>query len=502
MIIKISKTILIIVLSTLVTVMWASQSPYDVVHNHLKYLEPEDKNVKQSALSFHPDIPRSERMKMAENLKQILDANGIYISVGLIPRNPEYIDSISGMEIYHLIKDVFPSITIEKYGNNWYYSKEMAQVIPKLFKRTFPSWSLELVNGVPDSMKATILGVELWKLLGLFLLIIVAFLAYKLIKWFVDRFMENTIWSRLRISEHHHPKLQELARWFGALAVLMVVNYLLPLLMLEIHYSRPIFKVLKVVTNVVMMMIVLKIITLIQLYLKNIVRLTSSKVDDQIMPIASKLAKIGAVTFFVIRILLALDVNVTALIAGVSIGGLAVALAAQDTVKNFIGSLMIIFDRPFMVGDYVIGGGIEGTVEEVGFRSSKIRKIDTSLITVPNNTLTNASMENLGVRHYRIFDMNIGLTYDTDAAILKAISNDLRTMCESYDKIQPDTSLVYLRYLSASSIDIYFRVYIMAADFKEELTIREDLIYLIMDIVKQHGASFAFPSQSLYIEKK
>ena len=474
-------------------------NPHDVVYNHLKYLEAEPKNPARSASSFHPDIPIKKRIELAENLKQILDSKGILMVISTIPNSPDYRDSISGNQIYMVTKEL-PSITVEKYDNHWYYSKKLTVEIPILFKKTFPSWSYSIINNIPEVLKTELIGIEIWKILGLLVILFVSFIFFKLFEKVIDKLMHISIWDKLNIDDRHLAKLHKLARYLGIIFFLILIRYFLPILVFEISISRPLFKLINIFLTFTIILAILKIVDIVGVYTKKLTAVTVSKIDDQLMPIAVKATKIALVIIGFFRILYLLDVNITALIAGLSIGGLALALAAQDTVKNLIGSVMIFFDKPFHIGDYIMSMDFEGTVEEVGFRSSRIRKVDNSLITVPNGILTNATMINYGIRQFRLFETTIGFTYDSDPKNISAFLDDLKNFLNQYVHIQEENHLVYLRNLSASSIDVFVRAYIDASTFRDELAFRQELLFIIIEKVKANNLSFAFPSQSLYIE--
>ncbi len=474
-------------------------NPHDVVYNHLKYLEVENNFPAKSALSFHPETPLNERIALAENLKQILDAKGILIVVSSIPNATDYRDSLSGNQLYTVTKEL-PSVTVEKYGNYWYYSKKMSEEIPILFKKTFPSWSHYIINNIPDVLKIQFLGIEIWKFLGLLVILLVGFVFSKIFEKGIDKAMKISLWKKLDIDNRHLPKLHRLARYLGIVFFLILIRYFIPILVFEIAISKPLFQFINIVLTFIAMLAVLKLIDIFGIYLKKITRATPSKIDDQLMPIAVKATKIAVIVIGLFRILYLSGVNITALIAGLSIGGLALALAAQDTVKNLIGSVMIFFDKPFQIGDYITAMDFEGTVEEVGFRSSRVRKVDNSLITVPNGNLTNATMTNYGIRKFRLFEMNLGFTYESKSEDIQSFIDDLKGYLSQNTHMQEENHFVNLRNLTPSSIDVFVRAYIDASSFREELIYRQELIFTIIEKSKAHNLSFAFPSQSLYIE--
>ena len=196
-----------------------------------------------------------------------------------------------------------------------------------------------------------------------------------------------------------------------------------------------------------------------------------------------------------------MEVNVTALIAGVSIGGLALALAAQDTVKNLIGSAMIFFDRPFQIGDYVSGADFEGTIVEVGFRSTRIRRVDFTIISVPNGAISNVTVANLGMRKFRMFILNIGITYDTPPALIEKFLEGLKLIIHNHPATVKDNYFVHFNNLEASSLNILFRVALQVPDLALDLATKEELLLGIMRLAESLGINFAFPSTSLYVEQ-
>jgi len=231
-----------------------------------------------------------------------------------------------------------------------------------------------------------------------------------------------------------------------------------------------------------------------------------------------------------IIILVKMGVNITGLLASLGIGGLAVALAAQDTLSNFFGLLKIIFDESFSQGDWIETSDVEGTVVETGFISTKIRTFDNALITMPNSKLANTPLKNWTRRSIgRRIKMHIGVTYNAKRKDLKNAIKEIDTML----KVHPDivttekldhrslrkhyknagkflstddkfgiktTQLVFLDRFSDSSVDILIYAFSKTTSWQKWLEVKEDVLYKIWEIVEKNGLEFAFPSQSLYIE--
>ena len=228
---------------------------------------------------------------------------------------------------------------------------------------------------------------------------------------------------------------------------------------------------------------------------------TKSKLDDQLIPFAIDSIKIITIILgFFIIIGNVFNVNVTALAAGLGVGGIAIAMASKESLENLFGSFTIFLDRPFTVGDIVNIGNITGVVEKVGFRSTRLRTFDKSLVTVPNKKMVDAELDNLGLRPVRRAKFNIGLTYDTSAQQIQDIVNDIQKMIDDHPMTNQDGRVRFMEF-GASSLDIMVVFYVNSSDWDDFINTKENINYEIMSIVQKHDSSFAFPSSSVYIEK-
>jgi MscS family membrane protein len=204
----------------------------------------------------------------------------------------------------------------------------------------------------------------------------------------------------------------------------------------------------------------------------------------------------------VVAVLAVLDyfgINATAALAGLGIGGIAVALAAQKTLENVIGGLSIILDRAVRVGDFLKVDGRSGTVEYVGLRSTRIRMLDRSMLSVPNGQLAGASIETISDRDKFEFRHCLRLSYDTTAAQLRAIPVDLRQLLVRHPSIEQASVRVRFVQLGPSSFDIELAAYLMAQDWNHFLEIQEGLLLDSMEIVDAHGATIALPAQIVQV---
>ena len=195
-------------------------------------------------------------------------------------------------------------------------------------------------------------------------------------------------------------------------------------------------------------------------------------------------------------------INVTALVASLGIGGLAFALAAKDTAANLFGSFSLLADKSIRIGEWIKVNGVEGTVETIGMRTTKIRSFQKSLITVPNHIVANNPIENFSRRGIRRIKMHIGLTYDTSSEQITKIMADIKTMLQNHEGIsQSDSLMVNFDTFGDSSLNIFIYTFTKTANWAKYLEIREDVNLQIMKIVEENGSAFAFPSQSIYVEQ-
>ena len=192
--------------------------------------------------------------------------------------------------------------------------------------------------------------------------------------------------------------------------------------------------------------------------------------------------------------------NFTGFLASLGLGGLAFALAAKDTAANLFGSLVIFSDKPFDVGDWIHTPSVEGTVESIGIRSTRIRTFAKALVAVPNATLANSPITNWSQMTMRRIKMTVGLTYDTSSSQMQNILTQIRTMLQDDPDINNTTILINFTDFQDSALGIFCYFFTNTTNWQEYLMIRERMNLNIMKIVEDNKASFAFPSQSLYIE--
>jgi MscS family membrane protein len=227
---------------------------------------------------------------------------------------------------------------------------------------------------------------------------------------------------------------------------------------------------------------------------------TESEMDDQLVPLVRRVVRTILFIIVGIAIIQQWGYDVTSLIAGLGIGGLAFALAAKPTLSNWFGSVMIFTDRPFKMGDWVRAGIGEGVVEEVGLRSTKIRTFSDTLITVPNADIATQPVENCSAMKMRRLRTHIGLVYGTTSEQMDQILAAIKQRILDDERIDDDTLKVFFDGFGASSLDVLVQCWMRTTAYDEFMEIKQSLLLDIMALVEEAGSAFAFPSQSVYLE--
>lgn len=218
-----------------------------------------------------------------------------------------------------------------------------------------------------------------------------------------------------------------------------------------------------------------------------------------VLALGSRFVKGAALVIGVLVALTHLGVSVASLLAGLGIGGLALALAAQKTVENLFGAVSIGIDQPLREGDFVKVGDVTGTVEEIGLRSTRIRTLDRTIVTLPNGDLSNQRIECYTVRDRFRLATTIGVEYGTTATQMRDIVAKLETILREHDLIYPDDIVVRFVAFSASSLDIEIMAWFLVPDFGAFRTARQEVLLAFMDAIEAAGTGIAFPTRTLHI---
>ncbi|KYH31576.1 Low conductance mechanosensitive channel YnaI [Clostridium tepidiprofundi DSM 19306] len=226
------------------------------------------------------------------------------------------------------------------------------------------------------------------------------------------------------------------------------------------------------------------------------------KVDKLLFPFVSKSLRVVIVAFAITIVLAEWDINIQMFVTGLGLGGLAISLAAKDAAANIIAGIVIIIEKPFSIGDWIATSEIEGTVEDISFRSTVIRKFGNELVTVPNSSLTTVPITNFSKRGKRRITFNLGLTYSTPKEKIETCVAKIKNMLEEHPDVHKETIFVTFDKFNDSSLDLFLYFFTKTTVWGEYLKVKEDINLKIMEILQQEGVSIAFPSTSIYFENK
>jgi len=259
------------------------------------------------------------------------------------------------------------------------------------------------------------------------------------------------------------------------------------------------FRTYQVFVIVALAWVVMRFVDFIGLIFQHRSSLTASKLDDQLVPFFRDFAKVMVVIFaFLVMLGTVFGVNVAGMVAGLGVGGLAIAFAAKESLENLLASFTIFLDHPFVVGDLVEVGGITGTIEKIGFRSTRIRTLEKSFVTVPNKSMIDKPLNNLTLRTFRRVQFEIPLTFDTTAAQIRAIVTELQEYINNHAKTNQD-GVVRFQTLGPASKNIMVLYFVESMDWTEYVNIKEEMIYKVTELVEKHGAQYA-PTQSVFMQ--
>ena len=475
------------------------RTPYHALRTHLYFLQPDSYDADKAAQAFmHPELTPGEARDFAIRMKQVFDGRGYYIDLDKAPNDPNHIDSLHQEPVYTPTR-FLPEIYLAKRGDRWLYSMESIRQIDRLHREVFPFGPDLLINLMPTVGQYTFVGLYLWQHLGILLIILLSFLIHKLLTFLLSRLLYRGA-ARIGYDRMVRPYLLPVAKPLSLFVVFLFILLVFPLLQLPVEMARYFTFAFRAILPLFATLMFYKLVDVFGLYLEKLSSESGSSLDNHVIPIIRKVLRVFVVVVGGLFILQNMQVNITALLAGLSIGGLAIALAAQDTLKNFFGSLMIFIDKPFSVGHWITSGDMDGTVEEIGFRSTRIRTFRNSLIYVPNGRLADSSIDNHGLREFRRFFMHISITYDTPPDLIEVYVEGLRKIVERHPNTRKDFYIVEFNEMADFSLQIMFYIFFAVPTWGEELRARHEVLIEIVRLAEKLGVRFAFPTSTLHME--
>jgi len=381
-------------------------------------------------------------------------------------------------------------------GKIWLFSADTLSKVPELYDNVEAH---QVENKLPQILVRTVfLGMQLWQWLALFAAIPIAIT----IGWAMVLLL--AIPRRILLKLRNRPNLDSYSRIsrplllsFSALAHRAMAAYFgLPLLP-RVYYYRSIGALISLGFFWFLQRVASLTMQRLRIHAISVGRVGTGT----LMVLADRLLRALVVITALLSILAIMGFNLTTVLAGLGIGGIAIAFAAQKTLENLFGGISVLADDVIRVGDYCRFADRTGSVEDIGLRSTQVRTDARTQLSIPNGALATMSIENFTRRDKIQFAPVLAIRYDTSAEQLRYLLAEIRRMLYAHPKVESDTATIRFANFDASALRVELSSYVLTRDSNEFIAIREDLLLRIMDIVKNSGTAFAFPSQTLYFSR-
>ncbi len=392
-------------------------------------------------------------------------------------------DTVSRLADYYAAAKNMPYKPGALVGIYEEYAHSSGLILPRSWTSAFPAWARTLV-----------FGEALWQWLGLALVVA---LAIFVVRWFLQwgrrwdgRFLNNRVGKRFGVP-------------LAILAAVVVIYLTRFVILYVLGFTSDAWTPLSTLVWLLIFGGAGWLIVLMTDRVADAVndarRSRAGSIDSQLVRIVLRLVSLVILVLLVVYAAGFFGIPLTPVVASLGVGGLAIALAVRPTLENIIGGLTLFADKPVRIGDFCRFGNEDATVEEIGLRSTRLRKIDDTVVSVPNSDFSQRELTNYTRRRRRLYQMTVGLRYETTADQLRDVISRLHDMLRDHPKALHDKLHVRFDGFSAYSLDVAVFVYLRATDWLEYLETREDINFRIMTIVQEAGAGFAFPSQTLYL---
>ena len=343
-----------------------------------------------------------------------------------------------------------------------------------------------------------VIGNKVWRILALFGVILVSMLVGRIVKFVLLN-------AGTRLENQQRPIAATTLNALGRGVILLFASFGITVGLTVLELKSKVADISQLTGSILMTLgvgyFVYWLAEIPSVFLGKMAAKTESRLDDTMVPIVRKSLRVTIVILILVQVAQTFsDKPITSIIAGLGIGGLAIALAAQDSIKNFFGSIVLFVDKPFEIGDRVVVDGHDGPVEEVGLRSTKIRTLDGHLVTVPNGELANRTIRNVGKRPYIRRLLNITITYDTPPEKIDRALEILKELLDNHEGMHVDfPPRVVFSDFNADSLNLLVIYWYHPPDYWMYMAFSERLNKEIFRRFGEDGIDFAFPTQTVYL---
>ncbi|MEI6090718.1 MAG: mechanosensitive ion channel domain-containing protein [bacterium] len=472
-------------------------SPYKTILVFEKFADVKNFDTLVGKFNFPSDMSKSKKVDYIEKFKKVLDTRVLRFNMTKVPTSPDFVDSATLEKRYHPFKEQ-EWIYLEKVGNKWLFSSETVKQIDPQYKKEFFADLSKFEKLLPTVLVKTFLTIAIWKWISLAAIILIGLLLFRLLIVILHGVFVK-LFKRFSHDENFNHFIPPLSKPFSLLIVLFLASQGIKVLMLP--------DILAMIFNYGFTFLIpfMGLILLYRLcdvggaFLISVMHHSGTNIDTQIVSLLVKIAKVVAIIFGLMYIINAFGWNIMPLLAGASIGGLAFALAAADTVKNLFASVTLYNDKTFSIGDWIKFDSIEGVVEEIHIRTTRIRTFNNSLLTVPNNVLVNTPIDNMGKRQLRKYSTKFALPFGTPTEVIDAFVEELRQIILNHPNTAKDNYQVHFSDINSYAYEIMFVIHINAQDYTEEMNTRNEILREVLNLAKILNLKFAFNTQTVRI---
>lgn len=487
------------------------RSPRATIATFLAAMDPSDgevemaRAIKTMDISDIPEIVKSERSEeLAVKLYAVLDHIGF---------TPGKAPSSTGLDALELTQIGGTGLYMEKSGPNWRFSKVTVNDIPAMFREIEPHISkkdmreladatntwLTIRTYIPESLKDTTLLIEDWQwiagLLAVLAMVMIHRVILHLFRWLITAALAPKLGLPPTIN------FRPLGRPLAFIVVTTALQIFLLTIDLPMDVHTTVIEWISTVRIVAMVVLGIYLVDILGERLSHRASRTASTVDDILYPLVQKALWLVVVLAGVAQVLSVHGVNVSGLVAGLGLGGLAFALAAKDTVENIFGSVAILIDQPFRVGDAINVAGVSGTVEQIGLRSTRLRTPENSLISMPNSKVIAGHVDNLGARPFFRTRVVLSLAYDTPIQSVEALCVGIRELLSSHPLCKKDAIAVYIHDLLPNGINVLVQFHLGVNDWNTEQATREKIFVAIMTLIQALRVRLTAPPQEVKVSQ-
>lgn len=477
-------------------------SPRFMMRQVLDMMEREDLDAALKFVELPRGLSLEQRRDKVRQLFDVLNRRGDIdvATLSNLPKGKPTDSPYTDLEIIGYVRVVGESIPIElhlvtdKNGSIWKFSQDFMEKVPDLASGLRRN---ALMNHIPEDLRGReFLGVKVWQMIAIVVVVLIAYLASLILAWLMSGGLRLlTRKFKLPIPETSFQGFVTPLRLFAGLLVFTV---LLVLFEIDLRFRLRLAYVETIGMTIALVLFATRLTAaIIEMSRQSQLKQGKLSATTMLMPIQRGI-NVLFVILGILFLLKSLGFDVTTIIAGLGIGGIAIALASQKTIENLFGGISVIMDQPVRVGDYGKFGQIQGTVEDIGLRSTKVRTLDRTIVTIPNGEFSQLVIENFERRDKIRWATVLALRPETTAEQMRLVLMKIKELLLAHTMVYNEPARVRFVGFGATGLNVDIFAYVRCSDYSDYLAVLEDLNLRLMDIFQEVGTGIALSSQAVY----